>query len=71
MPNTTAQPLKLPLDVLADYPPNTGCIRYRDGSGKLKDWFIAATVSQDTEDTLREHLRKNLPAAEFIGWVIK
>ncbi len=61
----------LPPAVLAEYPKNTGCIRYRDGSGKVKDWFIGAERDRDNEKTLREHLRRYLPAAEFIGWAIK
>lgn len=61
----------LPGSLLNDYPSNTGCIRYRDGSGKVKDWFIGAIPGRDNEETLREHLKRHLPAAEFIGWVIK
>ncbi len=61
----------LPGSILNEYSGNTACIRYRDGSGKIKDWFIGAIPGEDNEETLREHLRRSLPAAEFIGWVIK
>ncbi len=56
---------------LIEYPANTACIQYRDGSGKVKDWFLGANPKHDNETTLRDHLRRSLPAAEFIGWAIK
>lgn len=31
-------------ELLKTYPSNTGVIRYRDGSGKVKDWFSGAAV---------------------------
>jgi hypothetical protein len=61
----------LPSSVLDEYPANTACIRYRDGSGKEKDWFIGAIAGIDNEETLKNHLHRHLPAAEFIGWAIK
>ena len=61
----------LPGSVLSEYPKYTACIRYRDGSGKVKDWFIMAHPGKDNEQTIRDHLHRNMPAAEFIGWVIK
>lgn len=61
----------LPLTTLDDYPPMTGLIRYRDGCGKVKDWFLGAHPEKDNEETLKAHLHKHLPAAEFIGWAIK
>lgn len=58
------------LTLLDAYPSGTGVIRYRDGSGKEKDWFIGVTAD-DNEATLREHLKKHLPAADFVGWAVK
>ncbi len=57
--------------VLSDYPPMTAHLRYRDGSGKVKDWFIGADPKRDNEETLRSHLHKHLPAAELVAWAIK
>lgn len=57
--------------LLADYPPMTGCILYRDGSGKVKTWFIGADPKRDNAATLRAHLHHFLPAAEMVGWAIK
>jgi len=62
---------RLPDSVLAEYPPMTACLHYRDGSGKVKDWFIAADPKRDNAETLTAHLRKHLPAAELVGWAIK
>lgn len=62
---------QLPLSVLDGYSENTACIRYRDGSGREKDWFVGASPGTDNEESLREHLRGYLPAAEFVGWAIK
>lgn len=56
---------------LAKYPRNTACILLDDGSGKVKDWFISALPKCDNEATLRAHLAKYNPNAEFIGWAIK
>jgi hypothetical protein len=61
----------LPASLLVEYPENTACIRYRDGSGKDKDWFVSGLPGIDNEDTLREHLCRHMPAAKFIGWAIK
>ena len=63
--------LLLPVSTLDGYAENTACIRYRDGSGRVKDWFVGASPDTDSEESLREHLRGYLPAAEFVGWVIK
>lgn len=65
------QSLELPPSVLDAYKPDTACIHYRDGSGKVKDWFIGAKRGVDNEATLRAHLKRHLPAAEFVGWAIK
>jgi len=56
--------------VLDAYPDHTAVIWFKDGNG-VKDWFIGAEPETDNESTLREHLRRNLPAAEFLGCAIK
>lgn len=61
----------LPESALDSHGPMTGCIRYRNGSGRVKDWFVWAHPERDNEETLRAHLHRYLPAAEFIGWCIK
>ena len=66
----TGSAYSLPSDLLIDYPPSTACIRWRDGLGQVKDWFISASA-KDTEETLRAHLQRFIPGAEFVGWVFK
>lgn len=61
----------LPPEILSDYPCGTACIRYRDKRGVMKDWFIGADWKKDNETTLRDHLKRHLSDAEFIGWAIK
>lgn len=68
LPRTTR---RLPVSILDDYPPGTAVIRYKDGSGKVKDWFIGANPARDDEEAIAAFLHKHLPAAEFIGWSIK
>jgi hypothetical protein len=63
--------IRLHDSVLDDYGPMTACLHYRDGSGKVKDWFIAADPNKDNEETLRAHLHRYLPNAELVGWAIK
>jgi hypothetical protein len=67
----TGYAARLPDSVLDDYEHGTACIHYRDGSGKVKDWYIGADPVKDNEETLRAHLHRYLPAAEFVGWAIK
>ena len=62
--------MKLPKSVLKNYKAGTACIRYQIG-GKIQNWFVSACYHTDTEESLREHLKKWLPNAEFIGWAIK
>ena len=59
------------MKALTEYPAKSGCILYRDGSGVLKTWVVGADPAQDDEASLREHLRRSLPAAEFVGFAIK
>ncbi len=63
--------IKLPQSALAAYPSMTACIQYRDGTGNLKNWFIAADPKRDDEETLRAHLHRHLPAAELVAWAVK
>lgn len=62
--------MKLPKSVLKDYLKGTACIRFRLG-GKIRNWFVSAHPRADNEQSLREHLKKRMPCAEFIGWAIK
>ena len=50
---------------------NTAIIRYRTPEGKIVTWAIGAIAGKDNEATLREHLNRYYPSAEFIGFVIK
>jgi len=69
----------IPLDVftvkkettecIALYPKGTAIIRY-SLAGEIKDWPIGAT-SKDDEQSLRQHLKKWMPEAVFVGWEIK
>jgi hypothetical protein len=57
--------------LLSKYDEKTGVILYVDGSGKLKDWAVGAHPQIDDENTLKEHLKRNLPNAAFIGGMVK
>lgn len=59
------------LETIDDFPLGTAVIVYRDGSGVVKDWAIGADPEMDDEKSLRAHLAKHLPAAEFIDFAIK
>jgi len=62
----------LPMDILQDYPADTACIRYlKRDNFKILDWYIGAKKDLDNEYTLREHLQRHFPNAEFIGWALK
>jgi len=57
-------------ELLKNYPRFTGIIRFRY-AGKVYDWAIGAHPKRDNEATLRTHLAKWRPAAEFIECAIK
>ncbi|TXH45878.1 MAG: hypothetical protein E6Q97_30725 [Desulfurellales bacterium] len=69
--NSGSSEFVLPISVLDGYPSGTACIHYRDGSGKVKDWYVGCVPGTDNEQTLREHLQQHLPAAEFVGFAMK
>ncbi len=41
-------------------------IRYRE-DGVVREWGIGAAVGADNDDTLRAHLKRWRPNAEFMG----
>lgn len=67
------QPLERPfprvVDVLAGYDVGTAVIRFRR-NGQWFDWPVGIAEA-DTIDTLREHLSRYLPDADFVGAVMK
>lgn len=56
-------------EFLDAYPVNTACIWYRE-NGELKSWFIGA-CEKDNLETMRAHLAKWRPGAEFAGFALK
>lgn len=42
-------------------------IQYRDSSGNIRQWSVGVLMGVDNEYTLREHLKKYCPTAEFIS----
>jgi len=55
---------------LDKFPDNTAIIRYKE-NGVIGDWAIGADPKKDNEETMRDHLRKWRPNAEFIDCAIK
>ena len=61
-------------EILDTYPTNTAVISYRDygDSGYVqKLWFMGAMKGVDNYESLKEHLAKIKPGAEFLWWAIK
>ena len=56
--------------ILAPYPVNTAVISYRE-NGERKLWFIGAIKGLDNYESLKAHLAKVKPKAEFLWWAIK
>ena len=56
--------------ILEPYPTNTAVISYREG-GEQKLWFIGAMKGLDNYESLKAHLAKVKPDAEFLWWAIK
>ena len=56
--------------IMDQYPDYTAVIRYKF-NGKVRDWAIGAHPTRDNEETLRQHLLRCLPYAEFLDYGIK
>lgn len=48
-----------------------GIIRYRYPTGEEHEWAIGAHASEDNEETLRKHLLRWRPGAEFISGEVR
>jgi len=59
------------VDELRKYPEGTALIRYRIAQGEPRVWAVGALHGFDDAKTLRRHLRKWIPSAEFLGYATK
>jgi hypothetical protein len=55
---------------IKEFPRGTGLMMYRY-RGKILFWAVGVCPEKDSEQTLRDHLARYNPEAEFLGCAIK